>query len=242
MALIELHELAVPGRLAPVSLTLDAGRVLGVIGPNGSGKSTLLHAIAGVLSCSGRAVFQGHELSTVESNERARRIALQPQFVEVAWSLPVRSVVALGRLPWGDEDEERIERAMTDAGVLPLADRAVDRLSGGEQARVWLARLLAHEPELWLADEPIASLDLKYQRLVLDRLRRYADDGGSVMLAIHDLALAARYCDRLCLLDGKGGVRTGSVEEVMQEAVLSRAFDVPLRVDLDVQPPIVMAR
>ena len=242
MAVIELYELAVPGRLAPVSLTLEAGRVLGVIGPNGSGKSTLLQAIAGVLHCSGRAVYRGQVLSAMKSDERARRIALQPQFVEVAWSLPVRSVVALGRLPWGDEDEERIDQAMTDAGVFHLADRAVDRLSGGEQARVWLARLLAHEPELWLADEPIVSLDLKYQRMVLDRLRRYADDGGSVMLAIHDLALAARYCDRLCLLDGMGGVRTGTVEDVMQESVLSRAFDVPLRVDLGVQPPIVMAR
>jgi iron complex transport system ATP-binding protein len=168
-------------------------------------------------------------------------VAYQPQSVEPAWSLSVRSVVALGRLPWGDEDAGMIDEAMREAGVAALADRPVDRLSGGEQARVWLARVLAGTPKIWLADEPIASLDLKYQRRVLERLRGFADAGGAVMLAIHDLPLAVRHCDRFCLLDSGGRAVIGQAEQVLTSERLSRVFEVPVRVDLAARPPLIQA-
>lgn len=151
-------------------------------------------------------------------------------------------IVALGRLPWGDQDREAMERAMTQAGVLALQGRKVDHLSGGEQARVWLARVLAGQPRVLLADEPIASLDLYHQRRVMDVLRRYAHAERAVVLALHDLSLAARYCDQLCLLD-QGRVRAlGTPAEVLTEANLSAVFRVPVHVDLSASPPVIIVR
>ncbi len=242
MAVMTARQLTVPGRLQSVDLELEEGLLLGVIGPNGSGKSTLLEALSATLPASGRIDFQGRPLAELEADERARRIALQPQSVEVVWSLRVRDVVALGRLPWGDEDGEIIDQALQRAGIEHLAGRRVDRLSGGEQARVWLARVLANRPLLWLADEPIASLDFRYQRLVMELLRAFADEGGAVVLAIHDLSLAARYCDRLCLLDGGRVAARGRVEEVLREDLLSRVYGLPVSVDLAATPPRVFSR
>lgn len=242
MALMEVQGLSVSGRLQAVDLQVDSRQLVGVIGPNGSGKSSLLEALAGTLPARGRIAFEGRPLTAMRADERARRIALQPQFVEVVWSLRVRDVVALGRLPWGDEDEAIIEDALQSAGIHHLAERPVDRLSGGEQARVWLARVLANRPLLWLADEPVASLDFKYQRLVMERLRRFADEDGAVLLAIHDLSLAARYCDGLCLLDAGRVVARGRVEEVLREDLLSRVYGLPISVDLSANPPRVFSR
>ncbi len=241
MALIELRRWSVPGRLPALDLELEAGELLGIIGPNGAGKSSLLGSIASVLPSVGRIQIDGVDLKNLPSFERARRIALQPQSVEIVWSLKVRDVVALGRLPWGDEDAGIIRQAMEQAGILELADRGVDQLSGGEQARVWLARVLANQPRIWLADEPIASLDLRYQREVMQLLRRFAYDGGAVMLAIHDLPLAARYCDRLCLLDGQGGAVVGGIDEVINEERLSKVFGLPIQADLQADPPVIQA-
>ncbi len=241
MALIEPGRGSVPGRLPPLDLELQAGELLGIIGPNGAGKSSLLGGIASVVPSAGRILLDGVDLHNLPSFERARRIALQPQSVEVVWSLKVRDVVALGRLPWGDDDPDIIQQAMEQAGIVELADRTVDHLSGGEQARVWLARVLANQPRIWLADEPIASLDLRYQREVMQLLRRFADKGGAVMLAIHDLPLAARYCDRLCLLDSEGRSAVGCISEVMTEERLSKVFGLPVQVDLQADPPVIQA-
>ena len=241
MALIELRQWSVPGRLPPLDLELQAGELLGIIGPNGAGKSSLLGGIASVVPSAGRIRLDGADLHDLPAFERARRIALQPQSVEVVWSLKVRDVVALGRLPWGDDDPDIIQQAMEQAGIIELADRTVDHLSGGEQARVWLARVLANQPRIWLADEPIASLDLRYQREVMQLLRRFADKGGAVMLAIHDLPLATRYCDRLCLLDSEGRSAVGSISEVMTEERLSKVFGLPVQVDLQADPPVIQA-
>lgn len=239
MALIELGHFSVAGRLPPLDLRLEPGELLGIIGPNGAGKSSLLNALAGVLPSSGEVRLEGKPITERKAFERARRIALQPQVVEVVWALQVREVVALGRLPWGDRDESIIEGAMEKAGVQLLAERRVDQLSGGEQARVWLARVLANQPRLWLADEPIASLDLRFQRDVMQLLRDFADAGGAVMLAIHDLSLAARYCDRICMLDQSGRARIGRVEEIMTDEGLSEVFGVKVTVGLTEHPPRV---
>jgi iron complex transport system ATP-binding protein len=241
-AVLEARQIECAPRLSGVSVTLKAGEVLGVIGPNGSGKSTLLQCLAGILNCKGELRVEGRPLRELPPRQRAQRIGYLPQSCASAWSLSVQDVVALGRLPWGDRDAGSIALAMDAVGIRDFARRAVDRLSGGEQARVWLARALAGQPRLLLADEPIASLDLYHQRAVLRALRHYAGDGRGVVLAIHDFSLAARYCDRLCLLDAGQAVITGRPAEVLTEARLSAVFRVPMRVDLQADPPVVMPR
>jgi iron complex transport system ATP-binding protein len=248
--LLEVRGLSLGARLCAASFDVAPGEMLGLIGPNGAGKSTLLQCLAGVAIGDGRALLDGQPLAALPRRERARRVGWLPQTQASAWALRVQDVVALGRLPWGDRDattgRQAIEQAMAQTGIAMLAGRSIETLSGGEQARVWLARALAGQPQLLLADEPIASLDLKYQRAALDTLRRYADtdvDGGrGVILAIHDLGLAARWCDRLCLLQA-GRVRAfGAPREVLTEALLTNVFDAPVHADLDADPPVVILK
>ncbi|TXH33641.1 MAG: ABC transporter ATP-binding protein [Burkholderiaceae bacterium] len=242
MALIRTQHVHLGARLTDVSLTLAPGEMLGVIGPNGAGKSSLLQCLAGLLPCQGEVLLAGQPLAAMPARHRAQQLGYLPQACDSAWSLSVADIVALGRLPWGDQDREAMERAMTQAGVLALQGRKVDHLSGGEQARVWLARVLAGQPRVLLADEPIASLDLYHQRRVMDVLRRYAHAERAVVLALHDLSLAARYCDQLCLLD-QGRVRAlGTPAEVLTEANLSAVFRVPVHVDLSASPPVIIVR
>lgn len=242
MALIAARHLRVGQRIADVSLAVAGGEMLGVIGPNGSGKSTLLHALAGLLPCAGEIEFAGHALAALTPRQRAQGIGLLPQSCESAWSLDVADVVALGRLPWGDQDAEAMARAIDQAGVAGLLRRKIDRLSGGEQARVWLARVLAGEPRLLLADEPIASLDLRHQRAVMAVLRRHAQGGRGVIVALHDLGLAARHCDRLCLLHAGRLQAYGPPATVLTEANLSQVFGIEVHVDLAADPPVILPR
>ena len=242
MAMIEISGLALAGRLHDISLALPAGKMLGVIGPNGSGKSTLLHCLAGLLPCQGQVCLDGQNLADLPPRQRAQRVALLPQEGESAWALTVEDVVALGRLPWGDGDCAAVDAAMRQTGVDPLRGRRIDRLSGGERARVWLARVFAGQPALLLADEPIASLDLRHQKNVMDALRRYADAGHGVILVIHDFSLAARYCDRLCMLDGGRLHACGAPPEEHTESHMSAVFQTPMLVNLSADPPIILPR
>ena len=240
MALIEVHDLTLPNRLAGVSLALLPGEMLGVIGPNGAGKSSLLQSLAGLLSTKGDIHLAGTPLRTLTSVERARQIGFLPQFCNSAWALTAEEIVALGRLPWRDRDETAIRKAMQETGIEAMASTQINRLSGGEQARVWLSRVLAGAPRLIVADEPVASLDLYYQSKIMDILRQHARGAHGVILAIHDLALAARYCDRFCLLK-QGRVHAfGPPETVLTRTALSDAFGVPIHVDLTHSPPIIL--
>lgn len=241
MALISVRQLHVEGRVAEVSFALERGEMLGVIGPNGSGKSTLLQSLAGIVPVQGEIEFEGHVLGAMSPRHWAQGIGLLPQSCESAWSLSVEDVVALGRLPWDDQDATAIAAAIDQSGVRELLGRKVDQLSGGERARVWLARVLAGHPRLLLADEPIASLDLFYQRSVMEVLRRYASAGQGVILAIHDLGFAARYCDKLCLMQRGRVYAWGTPETVLTEANLSEVFNVPVHVDLQSSPPVIAA-
>jgi len=242
MALIRTQHVRLGARLSDVSLTVAPGEMLGIIGPNGAGKSSLLQCLAGLLPCEGEVWLAGQPLAALPPRQRAQQLGYLPQACDSAWSLSVADIVALGRLPWSDQNRDAMQRAMTQAGVLARQGRQVDHLSGGEQARVWLARVLAGEPRVLLADEPIASRDLYHQRNVMDVLRRYAHAERAVVLALHDLSLAARYCDQLCLLD-QGRVRAlGSPAEVLTEAHLSAVFRVPVHVDLSASPPVVLVR
>lgn len=242
MALMSIENLAVERRLFDAALELNKGEVLGLIGPNGAGKSTLLNAIAGLVPRSGRIKLDGLDMAEIDSLQRARQIALQPQFIESVWALSVHDIVSMGRLPWGDSDQSIIHAVMEKTNISAFARRQVNELSGGERARVWLARVLANQPVVLLADEPVANLDIHYQQEVMQILLDYARAGHAVVIAIHDLSLAARYCDRLCLMDNGHIAKVDTVKAVLNSETLAPVFSVEVYVDLDNQPPVVLAQ
>lgn len=242
MALISTQSLTVDSRLQSLSLDIQAGEVLGLIGPNGAGKSTLLNTLAGLEHYQGSISINDKPYEHYDSKQRARLIGLQPQQVSSAWSISVTDVVALGRIPWGDCDQAAIQLAMQRADVTEFAHRTIDHLSGGERARVWLARVLAGQPQALLVDEPVASLDIHYQLSVMRVLQAYAEEGHAVVVALHDLSLAARFCDRLCLLHEGKLVRCGTPAEVLNEKTLQQVYGVEVDIDLQRQPPVVLAK
>ena len=242
MDLIDIRNLGVGQRLVNVNLNLKAGEMLGVIGANGAGKSTLLHCLAGIQDYQGELRLAGTAIKAIPECQRAQQLGFLPQSSHSAWALTVCDVISLGRLPWNDSNPEAIAQAAAVAGVDDWLDRQVDQLSGGQQARVWLARVLAGQPRVILADEPVASLDLFQQQNVLRLLRRYAQNGRAVMLSIHDLSLAARYCDRLCLLHEGQLLALGTPAEVLTGPHLRQAFQVDAHIDLDSDPPIIIPR
>src|SRR5574344_229137 len=176
MSVLRGSGLTVEHRLSAVDLVLEPGELVGVIGPNGAGKSTLLSVLAGLQPLAqGVVTLDQQPLESLPARQRARQIGYLAQSGHSAWALQVEDIVAMGRLPWGDADAGAIAQALRDSGAEALRGRRIDALSGGEQARVWLARVLAGQPQLLLADEPVASLDLYYQRAVMQTLRGFAD-------------------------------------------------------------------
>ncbi|MCA0908987.1 ABC transporter ATP-binding protein [Qipengyuania gaetbuli] len=195
-------ELALEGRLAGVDCTLEAGAITAICGPNGAGKSSLLEALAGLLSLDGGTVdLDGESLATLPPRERAKRLGYLPQGHEIAWDVPVRRLVELGRMPHGDRLAGPVDAALDALDITGLADRRAQSLSGGETARVLLARVLAGEPRWILADEPLAALDIAHQLELLRHLRAEADRGTGVVLVLHDLAHAMNHADRVIVLD-----------------------------------------
>jgi len=231
MDLMQVQALSLEQRLVSVGLELGPGELLGIIGPNGAGKSSLLETLAGIHPCTGVIRFEDEPVDRLDPLERARKIAFLPQRSNTAWALKVRDVIALGRLPWGDESHAIIARAARATGVEEWLDEPVDRLSGGEQARVWMARLLAGEPRVILADEPLASLDLYYQQQILGLLRDYTSRERGVMLSLHDLSLAAGWCDRVVLLEAGRVVDVGTPQEVLTAQNLQQVFRVQADID-----------
>lgn len=242
MALISTQLLTVDERVKNLSIELHRGEILGLIGPNGSGKSTFLHALVGLENYTGKIESAGEGLESYSRAQRARLIGLQPQAISSAWPISVKDVVTLGRIPWGDEDADEINQAMQLAGINDFADRRVDHLSGGERARVWLARVLAGQPQILLADEPVANLDIHFQLSVMNVLKNYAAQEHGVIVALHDLSLAARYCDKLCLLKNGECIAVGSPAEVLTESLLHSVYEVEVDVDLNRTPPVVLPK
>ncbi|SDG05417.1 iron complex transport system ATP-binding protein [Lentzea fradiae] len=219
-----------------VSVEMVPGEVLVLVGPNGAGKSTLLSAMAGdVKPASGSVLLDGIPLNGWKDVEAARRRAVLPQHNPLAFPFDVRSVVEMGRVPWygtpeEEHDDEVIAAALRHTGVAHLADRAYPTLSGGEQARVALARVLAQQTPAMLLDEPTAALDLRHQELVLSLARRRAREGGAVLIVLHDLSLAAAHADRVAVLaDGKL-VAAGPPEQVCTSELLSDVYRHPVEV------------
>lgn len=220
--------------LNDVSVVAEPGALLGLVGPNGAGKSTLLRALAGLRNCTrGQIRYDGKPRDTQPPQLLSRQLAYLAQRGPVAWPLTVERLVALGRLPylmsWGVHDAQgaaAIAKALTDTDTLHLRQRIVDTLSGGELARALLARALAVDGAALLADEPVAELDPYHQLQVMEILRARATSGQTVVVVLHEITLAARFCDRLVLLDRGIVVATGSPPDVLTDQNLRATYRV----------------
>jgi iron complex transport system ATP-binding protein len=218
--------------LNDVSLSLSSGHLVALVGPNGAGKTTLLRALAGLVPSSGAIHVGGDALSSLALRERARRFAYLPQGHVVHWPLPARDIVALGRYPHGatdparltQRDAEAVLRAMRLTDVVEFSERRVTELSGGERSRVALARVLAVEAPVILADEPTSSLDPRHQIDVMKTLRAAADHGTLVMVVTHDLGLAARFADTVLVLSDGVLVSQGVPTEALSEKTMGEVF------------------
>ncbi|MEW6255470.1 MAG: ATP-binding cassette domain-containing protein [Pseudomonadota bacterium] len=226
--------------LAPLTLSLERGRVHGLIGPNGSGKSTLLKVLAGQLAPrAGTVRLEGRPLSQWRGRAFARKVAYMPQFTPAAEGLSVRELVALGRYPWhgalgrfGAQDQACVEDAVRRTGLSAFSDRLVDSLSGGERQRAWLAVMLAQEAQCLLLDEPTSALDIAHQMDVLSLVRDLAAAGSTmaVVVVLHDINLAARTCDDLVALRGGRLVAQGTCADIVTPETLEAIYGVPMGV------------
>jgi iron complex transport system ATP-binding protein len=223
--------------LQDVSGHLQKGKVTVILGPNGAGKSTLLSCLASLRQADRGSIYLGdQQLSSIPAMMRARKIGLLTQQADIHWDINVRSLVALGRLPhqgglgnWGHQnaaDEAAIEKAMAQTDVTQFADRKALRLSGGEQARVLLARVLAGEPDWVLADEPLANLDPAHQMDALSCLKMVASECAGVVLVLHDLTQAARIADHVIIMNHGHVQAMGTREQVLTADQLAQAFGV----------------
>ena len=213
-----------------VDLSVDPGEFVAVVGPNGAGKTTLLRTLNGVLDPDeGRVTVGGDPVAELSARAVSRRVGTVPQHSHVGFAFSTEQVVEMGRTPhrsrldWSSDDEP-VERALERTETVSFRDRPVDELSGGERQRVLLARALAQEPSVLVLDEPTASLDINHQIGMLRVVRELVEAGKTAIAAIHDLDLAARFCDRLCLLaDGEIRAR-GEPDAVLAADELATAF------------------
>lgn len=230
-----------------ISLTCGAGRITALVGPNGAGKSTLVRALAGLLPVeAGSVTLEGRELSALPTRDRGRRIAYLPQQRLVHWPLAVRHVVALGRLPHGESAASAAGRRATEAAmatmdVVHLADRPVSEVSGGELARVLFARALAQEAPVILADEPTAGLDPAHALGLFEALVGLAAGGRTIVVALHDLSLAARFCHEVVMLAEGGIAVAGPSSEVLTPSALGPVFGARMAVGTVGGVPSVVA-
>lgn len=227
MSLMTLDKLSVFRGDCPVvdnvTLALEPGDFLGLIGPNGAGKTTLMRAALGILEHKGSS-----SLAALSQSDRAKQAAWLPQIREIAWGLSVRDLVGLGRLPFGpiQKNDAHVEAAIIKMDLGAFSDRIATQLSGGEQARVLIARALAQDTPILMADEPTASLDPANQISTLKIFSELAQDGKGIMSSIHDLGLAVRYCTKLALLDRGKLVAFGSADEVLTPDNLQTVFSI----------------
>ncbi len=208
--------------------------LVALVGPNGAGKTTLLRTIVGLLRPSGEVMIEGERVHDLSPSQRALKFGYLPQGHVVHWPLPAHDVVALGRYPHGATDPSRlppadeaaVARAMQATDTVDFAARPVTELSGGERSRVALARVLAVEAPVVLADEPTAFLDPRHQLDVMQLLRKAADGGSLVIVVTHDLGLAARYADAVLVMANGQLAAHGPAREALSEGVLASVFRV----------------
>ncbi len=230
-----------------VSLDVLPGELVGLIGPNGAGKSTLLSMLAGLQQPTNGAVrVREKPLQQFSITERAQIIGWLEQIGEIHWPLSVRRLVSLGRFPhlatWqknNAKDEQAIQRALELTDSSHLQERDAMTLSGGERARVLMARVLAAEPSLLLADEPVAALDLGHQLQTMDVLRNFANGHKACIVVLHDLSVAARYCDRLYMMDKGKIAASGNAAKVLSNDNIRRVYGVDVIAGCESIPWIV---
>jgi iron complex transport system ATP-binding protein len=215
------------------SLVLNAGELVALVGPNGAGKTTLMRALAGLIPALGSIMLQGKPLGTLTPRERARMVSYLPQGHIFHWPMSVESIVMLGRAPHGDafsgaspDDRAAVAQAMATTETQIFAERAVTTLSGGEKARVALARALATRAPVLLADEPTAALDPRHQLVVMELLRNAAANGNAILAIMHDLTLAARFADRVLVMNEGRIVAAGTPAEALAPERLAAAFGI----------------
>ena len=234
--------LALRGRpvLQNVSGHLQKGKVTVILGANGAGKSTLLSCLASLRIADKGTVMIGDQLlPAIPASIRARQIGLLPQQADIHWEINVRALVSLGRLPhqgrWGKtaSDDAAIDKAMALTDCAQFADRKALRLSGGEQARVLLARVLAGEPDWVLADEPLANLDPAHQIDAVSCLKGVAQNGAGVVLVLHDLTQAARIADHIIIMKQGRIQAAGTCAQVLTHDQLADAFGVSVHIGTD---------
>lgn len=235
--------------LEDTTFSVCAGELIGIIGCNGAGKSTLLKTVAGLQQwCSGEIQLLGQPLSNYSRNAIARIVACVPQHSASTLSLRAIEMIALGRAPHrgmmsAADDRAIVLDAIERLELTPLAMRYFNELSGGQRQRVLLARALAQQGQLLLLDEPTSDLDLRHQHAALSTVRGLARERGiAAIIAIHDLALAGRYCDRLVLLHGGRVQAQGSWQEVLTAEHLAKAYGVTARVGVDQGMPYVLTQ
>jgi iron complex transport system ATP-binding protein len=224
--------------LHDVSFDVKNGEVLALIGPNGAGKSTIIRAASGVISSTGHIRTNGDDFHALEPFQRARYIAVVPQAISLPPAFTVWETVLMGRTPYlgflgqaSKHDEELARRALERVNAIGLSDRLVGELSGGERQRILLARALCQSTPILLLDEPTAHLDLQYQVSLLELIRVLArEEHLAVMIALHDLNLAAHYADRVALLVGGNLRAIGSPREVLTAELISQAYCLPVQV------------
>lgn len=219
-----------------ISVAMDGGQLIGILGPNGAGKSTFVRALLGLLPHEGVVSIDGADRASLPGHEAARRIAYLPQGQVLHWPVTVERLVALGRLPHlaplsrlGEADRAAIERAMARTDVAHLRARVATELSGGERARVLLARALAVEAPALIADEPLASLDPAHQIEGMELLRAEADAGALVIAVLHDLTLAARFCDRVLVMADGELKADGAPAAVLTPDLLAHVYGIAAR-------------
>ncbi len=226
---------ALSGRtvLHGVDCTVAAGEFVGLIGPNGAGKSTLLRAALGLLPASGVVTIAGRDSAALRARDRARLAAYLPQERDIAWPMTVQTLVGLGREPYrsalapaGRQDEAAVSEAMARMQIENLATRRATELSGGERARALIARALAQQAPLLLADEPTAGLDPSHQIALMRIFSDLAAEGHGVLASMHDLGLAGRWCHRLILIDHGRVIADGAPAEVLTLARLREIYGV----------------
>ncbi|MGR3759146.1 ABC transporter ATP-binding protein [Roseobacteraceae bacterium NS-SX3] len=241
---IENLQVSLGGRkiLKGLSLQLPGSKVSGLIGPNGCGKTTLLRSIAGLLPLQGGSIcWQNKPVAEMRAGERARQIAILPQSAQTPEGMQVADLVARGRTPhlrpfrpMSKGDREAVHRAMADVGIEHLAGRQVTALSGGQRQRAWIAMVLAQDTPLVLLDEPTTFLDLPHQVDVLRLARKLSTDHGkTVVMVLHDLNFAARYCDRVVALKEGELVAKGAPGDVLTEKTIGQMFGMACRIQSD---------
>lgn len=239
MSLLSLDHLTVMRGGCPVvdgvTLEIGAGEVVGLIGPNGAGKTTMMRGALGLLAASG-----GSSLTALQARDRAKAAAWLPQAREIAWPVSVETLVSLGRSPYlaggrklSLADHEAVAQALDQMGLKAFATRDATALSGGEQARVLIARVLAQSTPLIMADEPVAGLDPAHQFSLMRVFSKLAQDGKSVLVSMHDLGLAAQHCTRLVMIHRGKLVADGTPREVLSDDRLRDVFQISGRWDGD---------